>query len=95
MSTSSNHSSMNPMNLIGSRLCYERVKVREQTRHYQRLLEIRPTIEFFGAARHSVAPVRQSQQSMKPEILTSAGQPIQSKKERLVFERERDITKGN
>lgn len=74
--SSSSHSTINPMNLIGSRLCYERVKVREQTRHYQRLLEIRPTIEFFGASRPSAVHVRQSQQSLKPEMHTGSGQPI-------------------
>jgi len=40
--------SNNPENLIGSRLCYERVKMIEQTKHYQRLLEVKPTLEFFS-----------------------------------------------
>ena len=72
---------MHPDSLIASRLCYDRVKIREQTKHYQRLLEVKPTLEYFSRKSQSNKAKSVSNAQVASAMANQQSQPLLTRNE--------------
>eukprot|EP00347_Sterkiella_histriomuscorum_P002252 403368883 len=80
--------------VILNRICYDRVKVKEQTSHYQRLLEVKPTLDLKPPRpinkQHNINPYQNLQHGLDKKSAL-----ILTKKDRMIIDKNVEVQKDN